>query len=297
LGDEPQHELMGRITGHLLEVMEVPWEYFPSEAAGVGPVLARADRYMQREGRPYALVMRKGTVAPYEEPPKPLAIRARDRQVATEDCFHEVPEGRPARAEALQRVVDLTSVDGTVVVATTGYTGRELAALADRPNQLYVVGSMGCASSLALGLSLARPDLRVVVVDGDGAALMRMGNLATIGAYGHSSLAHLLLDNEAHESTGGQATVSPGVDFAAVARACGYGSAVQGDRLEVIDRVLAGDPAAGARFGRLKIRSGTLPDLPRPALGPADVRERLMRHIGSGGQDRSRPAGAMGTPE
>ena len=102
--------------------------------------------------------------------------------------------------------------DSSVVIASTGFTGRELYALDDRNNHLYMVGSMGCASSLALGLALARPDLRVVVLDGDGAALMRMGNFATIGAYPAANLVHVLLDNEAHDSTGAQATVSASLE-------------------------------------------------------------------------------------
>ncbi|MGM2890697.1 thiamine pyrophosphate-dependent enzyme, partial [Bacillus cereus group sp. BC70] len=87
-----------------------------------------------------------------------------------------------------------------VVLASTGFCGRELYAIDDRPNQLYMVGSMGCVTPLALGLALARPDLRVVAVDGDGAALMRMGVFATLGTYGPANLTHVLLDNGAHES-------------------------------------------------------------------------------------------------
>ncbi len=116
----------------------------------------------------------------------------------------------------LRRIVAATDDAHTAVIATTGYTGRELFALADRPGHFYMVGSMGCAPALGLGLSLARPDLRVVVIDGDGAALMRMGNFASVGAHGRGNLLHILLDNQVHESTGGQATLSPGVDFSAV---------------------------------------------------------------------------------
>ena len=86
-----------------------------------------------------------------------------------------VVDGTAAPADILERVRAAASVDSDVIVATTGYTGRELYSIDDRPNHLYMVGSMGCASSLGLGLALARPDLRVVVIDGDGAALMRMG--------------------------------------------------------------------------------------------------------------------------
>ena len=108
------------------------------------------------------------------------------------------------------------------IVATTGYTGRELFALDDRSANFYMVGSMGCASSIGLGIALTRPDRRIIVLDGDGALLMRLGAMTTTGRCRPSNLIHILLDNASHESTGGQATASPGVDFCAIAAACGY---------------------------------------------------------------------------
>lgn len=280
LNDEPQHELMGPITGALLETMAVPWEYFPTETAQVRSTLERAEAYMAQEQRPYALVMRKGSVAPYFLPAqqKPNSPRTPAESISR---FNRSPKGRLSRTEALGRLIELTSEHDTVVIATTGYTGRELFALADRPNQLYMVGSMGCASSLGLGLSMARPDLRVIVLDGDGAALMRMGNFATIGAYGGSNLIHLLLDNEVHDSTGGQATVSAGVLFAEIARACGYPVAMAGDDLSLLNDLLNPLIDVGPRFGHLKIRPGAPKNLPRPKIKPPQVRERLMAHIGS----------------
>lgn len=96
-----------------------------------------------------------------------------------------------------------------VIVATTGYTSRELYTLVDADNQLYLVGSMGSASSFALGLALHQPRRRVWLAHGDGAALMRMGNLASIGALAPRNLFHIVLDNEAHESTGGKRPSAP----------------------------------------------------------------------------------------
>jgi phosphonopyruvate decarboxylase len=144
-----------------------------------------------------------------------------------------------------------------------------------------MVGSMGCASSLGLGLSLARPDLTVLVIDGDGAALMRLGNFATIGTYARSNLIHLVLDNEAHDSTGAQATVSAGVSFARIAQACGYGLALEGDNLALLDTLFAAPAHGRPRFGHLKICTGTLADLPRPSLTPDQALNRFMAHIGS----------------
>lgn len=282
VADEPQHALMGPITPTLLETMEIPWEPFPREAEAVEPALARAVRHMDETGRPYAFVMQKGSVAPY-----PLERRKLERpglQLPHAEWRGLPEDGLPSRREALERVIAHTPLDSTVVLASTGFCGRELYALDDRPNQLYMVGSMGCVMPLALGLSLARPDLHVVALDGDGAALMRMGAFATLGAYGRGNLTHLLLDNGTHDSTGGQATVSPQVSFAGVAAACGYASAIEGDDLSLIDTLLGQqaikDQARGPRFGRLTIRRGTPDGLPRPTISPADVKARLMRHLG-----------------
>lgn len=277
--DEPQHELMGRITGRMFETMCIPWEDFPACEDDIAPVLARAGDYIARESRPYALVMQKGAVAAH-----PLANRpapARPVPAAPRGTLADAADRRPLRAAALERVIAATPIEESIVIATTGFTGRELYALADRANHLYMVGSMGCASSLGLGLALARPDRHVVVVDGDGAALMRMGNFATLGAYGPPNLSHVVLDNEAHDSTGAQATVSRHVDFAGIAHAAGYAAAWRGQGVEDVDTFLARSRHGGAGLLHLKIRTGTLADLPRPTVAPAEVARRLMLHLAS----------------
>jgi phosphonopyruvate decarboxylase len=277
VADEPQHALMGPITPQMLDTMEIPWELFPTQSDAIGPALERATEYMDRTGRPYALVMQKGSVAPYELKRTGLSgVRAAGERASVGRFDGE----RVSRHDALERVIARTPKESTVVLASTGFCGRELYAIDDRDNQFYLVGSMGCVTPMALGLALSRPDLTVVALDGDGAALMRMGAFATLGAYGPSNLLHLLLDNGAHESTGGQATVSRGIDFASIASACGYALALDGDDIGVIDRLFAANAPEGARFARLSIGTGTPADLPRPKTTPEDVRARLQRHIG-----------------
>lgn len=282
--DEPQHELMGRITGALFDTMEIPWAPFPTEAADIGPALARAMAHLQTRERPYALVMAKGSVASGQgTAPARLAARPRGelQRLGPPDA------ARPTRAELLRTLIERTAADGSLLIASTGFAGRELYALADRAQHLYMVGSMGCASSLALGLALAQPARRVIVIDGDGAALMRMGNLATVGAYGPANLVHLVLDNEAHESTGAQATVSASVDFAAVAQACGYARALSGPAQAVLEAALHGGApdaataAPGPVLAHLKIATGTLAGLPRPSVTPPEVLRRLMAALGT----------------
>lgn len=265
--DEPQHELMGRITPGLLDLMGIPWSLFPESAADVPAVLDRAIAHMTETGRPFALIMRKGSVAPTALEPAPAAPQRR-ASVARVNA-------RPAATrQALLRVVQAAVKADDIVVATTGYTGRELYALEDRPNQIYMVGSMGCAMSFGLGLALARPERRVIVLDGDGAALMRLGAMAVLGHERPPNLVHVLLDNGLHESTGGQATVSDTVDFCAIAAACGYASVTAaGDPAQLHEEL--GWRSPGLRFIHVPMKPGVAADLPRPTVQPPEVAQRL----------------------
>jgi phosphonopyruvate decarboxylase len=280
LADEPQHELMGEITGQLFDTMRIPWEYFPASSDEILASLTRAKSHFAAHQRPYALVMRKGAVAPHELE-NPVAAKRNRATAINGPAFDAISlEMLPSRTASLQMIIDSTPLAGSVVLATTGFTGRELYAAADRDNHFYMVGSMGCASSLGVGLALARPDLQVVVVDGDGAALMRMGNMTTVGAYAGGNLTHILLDNEAHDSTGAQATVSPHVDFASIALACGYACVHRARDIDGLRNFLKSRTTNGPQFLHLKIKTGTIENLPRPSITPAAVLERLKQHIG-----------------
>jgi len=277
IADEPQHALMGPITPALLETMQIPWELFPSDSAAIGPVLDRAVAHMDGTGRPYCLLMQKGSVAPY-------GLES-SQGLGAPNAFAIVPSQphrkaqRASRQEALRCVVAHTPSGSTAILASTGFCGRELYAVDDRPNQIYMVGSMGCVVPWALGLALARPDLNVLAVDGDGAALMRMGAMATVGAYAPPNLKHLLLDNGAHDSTGGQATVSPSISLAGVAAACGYSRAIESADLGELAEWLEEPWRSGPSFARFFIRTGTPADLPRPSISPVEVKRRFMDHF------------------
>ena len=280
VADEPQHALMGPITPQLLELMQIPWELFPVRREEIAPALERATRHMDASGHPYALLMQKGTVAACDLEADPLTVARPPSHAPLVDAAAP-PRSLVSREQALTQVLACTTDAATVVLASTGFCGRELFALQDRPSHFYMVGSMGCVSAIALGLALSRPDLRVVALDGDGAALMRMGTFATIGAYAPPNLWHLLLDNAVHDSTGGQSTVSRRLSFAGIAAACGYASALQTAELGKIAAWLEAGPLTGPRFACLLTRPGSPADLPRPTLGPVAVKERLRRHIGA----------------
>ncbi|MDR9403017.1 MAG: phosphonopyruvate decarboxylase [Halothece sp. Uz-M2-17] len=272
--DEPQHELMGAITQSLLELMQIPWEYFPQKTENIATVLDKAVEYMQEYQRPYALVMQKGTVANCD-----LYSEAINK---FQSALVEKPVGDTrahfSRNEILQAIQAAVKPDA-ILLATTGYTGRELYAIADSDNQFYMVGSMGCVSSFGLGIALAQPDQQIVVLDGDGAALMRLGAMTTIGYERPANLCHILLDNQQHESTGGQSTVSHSVNFSAIAVACGYEKVGIATTLQQVTEWITTKPNL-LSFLHVKIKGGTPDKLPRPKITPVELAYRLRQFIG-----------------
>ncbi|WP_285819380.1 thiamine pyrophosphate-dependent enzyme [Helicobacter bilis] len=140
---------------------------------------------------------------------------------------------KPTRLEALEVLHTLAKDSKALLLATTGKCGRELYEIEDSPNQLYMVGSMGCVSSLSLGIAL-KSRQKVIAIDGDSALLMRLGALSTNAYYtkDRDNFCHILLDNESHDSTGGQFNLSPFVDFSSIAKSCGYGNVYIAESLE-----------------------------------------------------------------
>jgi phosphonopyruvate decarboxylase len=272
LQDEPQHELMGRITHGLLELMELPHRRFPRDAASLDAVLQEAREAMGR-GLPFALVMGKGDLA--EEALDQAFLTPPPRGGRT-----ELSEGgrRPTRLSILEHVLAAAPPDAPIVVST-GKAGRELFTLADRDQHLYQVGSMGCAAPMGLGIAMTTRR-RTIVLDGDGAALMKLGGLATVGAYQPPGLLHVILDNGVHDSTGGQATVSEGVDFAGVALACGYRAAFVCDDVAGFDTAFAQALAAtGPVLVHARIRPGSMTKLGRPTVAPHEVAQRFRAFL------------------
>jgi len=271
--DEPQHELMGQITGALLDTIRVPNAPFPQATQAITPALDEAEAAMAKGELPFAFIMPDGSVRDDGLSQSPIA----PPPAGTLSDFAE--HGTvPTRAAALERLLAMVP-EQAPIIATTGKSGRELFTLADRPQHLYLVGSMGCASGVGLGVAM-NSKRTVVVLDGDGAALMKLGTLATIGAMGPSNLLHVLLDNGVHDSTGGQGTVSPVVDFARVALACGYRQAMRCDSLEGLDQALKLALAStGPSLLHVKIAPGSMAKLGRPTVKPYDVARRFRDFV------------------
>jgi phosphonopyruvate decarboxylase len=265
----------------MLDVLKIRWEYFPREEAEAAAALDRAVSYMDKEALPFAFVMRKDSVAPAglrAEPDAPLTpVFSRSGLSPRKAACH-------SRRDML-KALRAAGRPGDAILATTGFTGRELYALGDAENQFYMVGSMGCLVSLALGIALVQPERRVIALDGDGAFLMRMGALAAVGHEKPKNLVHIVFDNGRYESTGNQATVSASVDIPAIAAACGYERVEDTVSAEGLADILRGHANNALTFVRAGIQSGTAADLPRPTITPAEAARRFAEYLKKVGRD------------
>jgi phosphonopyruvate decarboxylase len=265
--DEPQHVKQGRVMTAMLDAMEVPWFELDASMDDAGEVIAKACELMGERKVPVALLVRKGAFAKYR---------------LQKDRVTQFPMNREA---AVKCVVDLLGADD-VVISTTGKTSRELyeyrVARGDgHGNDFLTVGAMGHTASIAMGVAQARPEQRVVCLDGDGSVLMHMGALAIIGQSGLRNLLHLVINNGAHDSVGGQPTAGFDVDFVRIAQACGYSQALSvsepGDVAAALSR-LAG--AEGPVLLEIRVNKGARDDLGRPKSTPVENRDALMQRLG-----------------
>ncbi|MGF7048905.1 phosphonopyruvate decarboxylase [Paenibacillus sp. DS2015] len=273
--DEPQHELMGQITTQLLDLMEVSWAYLSSDITKVKEQIQKAIEHIKRD-RPFFFVVKKGTFQ--EEILQNQALKLTTHPFKR---IKSTADELPKRYEALSTIHSLKD-NNTVHLATTGKTGRELYEVEDDAGNFYMVGSMGCISSIGLGLALSQNHKDIVVIDGDGSLLMRMGSLATNGYYSPPNMLHILLDNNAHDSTGGQKTVSDNIDFIGITAACGYTKSLYVHNLEQLhSSIMAWKAEKGLTFLYLKIAPGSKKDLARPHIKPYEVKNRLRKFLNS----------------
>jgi phosphonopyruvate decarboxylase len=265
--DEPQHVTQGRVQQRLMEAIEVPFDVVGSDSDDFDRTIEAAVRAMGDDPRPRGLLIRGGTFSAYERPSSPE---------------RPLPMLRVHAVEAM-----LSSMGPTdVLVSTTGMTSREVFALRERRGEgherdFLTVGSMGHASQIALGLALARPDRSVYCLDGDGAFLMHMGGAATIGVMRPANLRHVVINNGAHDSVGGQPTAAREVDLPAIAAACGYRVAPTATSRGELDQSLAVMAAqAGPGFLEVRVASQARTDAGRPTIGPLENRTAFMSAFG-----------------
>lgn len=176
---------------------------------------------------------------------------------------------------AIQKILDYVGEDD-LVLSTTGMISRELFTIRDRPGNLYMIGSMGLASSLGLGVSLMNPGARVFVIEGDGSALMSLGTLPLIATEAPSNLIHVILDNEAYESTGAQPTISSDVSLATIGEATGYPHVASVENIEALDGALSDGAAMdGPRLIVVKASIVEREGIPRVSHAPEEIRDRF----------------------
>ncbi|MDP7506777.1 MAG: phosphonopyruvate decarboxylase [Candidatus Woesearchaeota archaeon] len=264
--DEPQHKKMGRITESLLDVLEVPHEILPDDPAQIASVMERAVAYMRDNGSAYAILIKKGTLEEYKAKKKM-------------ETNYEM-----SREDAIKAIVD--SLDGSEVISSTiGKTSRELFEYReilgqDHCKDFLTVGSMGCTASIANGIALSDPNSPVFIFDGDGAVIMQMGTLATIGHYEAKNLYHIVFDNGSYDSTGGQPTVSPTVDLGKVALACGYkGAKTVETKADLVEAIKYLKSSEGPQMLIVKVNKGAREDLGRPTTTPIENKEAFMEKL------------------
>lgn len=265
--DEPQHVKQGKITLPLLDAMGIRHEILSQDETEFRSQLDGAVRHMSETGEAFAFIVRKNTFEPY-------TLQR-----------HEVNEYPLSREEAIQKVAASLSAKD-VIVSTTGMISRELFEYRTAQGQgherdFLTVGSMGHASQIALGIALEKTDRRVWCFDGDGAALMHLGSVAIIADKAPENFVHVIFNNGAHDSVGGQPTVGLKVNLAGIAKAAGYKDAVSvttaedlGSALKVLKTI------RGPVLLEVRVHRGNRKDLGRPTTTPIQNRDALMEFMG-----------------
>ncbi len=260
--DEPQHVKQGKVTTGLLNVMGVNYEVLSREEDKAAKQIEKAAKALANK-EVFALVIEKDTFEDY----KLQNVEVNDLTMS--------------REEAIQTVAAALG-EKDCIVSTTGMISRELFEYRAAMNQgherdFLTVGSMGHASQIALGIALAQPDRRVWCFDGDGAAIMHMGSMAIVANKAPKNYVHVVFNNGAHDSVGGQPTVGLKIDLPAVAKAVGYKATYSVDSKAELENVLAkvstfDSPA----LLEIKVKKGNRKDLGRPTTTPIQNKEALM---------------------
>lgn len=265
--DEPQHVKQGKITLPLLDAMGIRHEILSQDETEFRSQLDGAVRHMSETGEAFAFIVRKNTFEPY-------TLQR-----------HEVNEYPLSREEAIQKVAASLSAKD-VIVSTTGMISRELFEYRTAQGQgherdFLTVGSMGHASQIALGIALEKTDRRVWCFDGDGAALMHLGSVAIIADKAPENFVHVIFNNGAHDSVGGQPTVGLKVNLAGIAKAAGYKDAVSVTTAEDLGSALKTlKTMRGPVLLEVRVHRGNRKDLGRPTTTPIQNRDALMEFMG-----------------
>ncbi len=264
--DEPQHVKQGKVTCTLLDAMQVPYEILSENEEDLPAQFEKAYKYIKENNAQYAFVIRKGTFDEYKLQK------------------NEAVNGNMSREEAIEKIM-LSAAPSTAFVSTTGMASRELYELRDKHGMSHekdflTVGGMGHASQIALTIAMNKKDRQVYCIDGDGAAIMQMGGMATIGSRKPNNYVHFILNNGAHDSVGGQPTVGRQIDLCAIARGCGYENVVKAETPEALEAVLKDQKTKEMlTFVEVIVTKGARKDLGRPKSTPIENKKALMSFL------------------
>lgn len=263
--DEPQHVKQGKITTSLLDVMGIGYEVLSKEEEAAARQIEKAMGSIRETGEAFALVVEKDTFDSY-------ALQNVERNEYT-----------MSREDAI-RMVAASITEDAIIVSTTGMISRELfeyrTAMGQRHERDFLtVGSMGHASQIALGIALQHPERRVYCFDGDGASIMHMGNMAIVGSRRPKNFVHVVFNNGAHDSVGGQPTVGYDIDLVEIAKAVRYERAVRVCGAEELKEALEGLLDEGLQLIEVRVKKGNRKDLGRPTTTPIQNKEALMAFL------------------
>lgn len=265
--DEPQHKKQGRVTCSLLDAMEIPYVIMSTDENELKKQIQVCCKSICERKAPFAFVIRKDTFATY-------TLKN-----------NKVVNAQMSREEAIECVM-LNTDENAVFVSTTGMASRELYELREKHGfkhnrDFLTVGSMGHASQIALTIALNQPNRTVYCIDGDGATIMQMGGLTTVGTRAPSNYRHILINNGAHDSVGGQPTVGLEINLPGIAEAAGYKNvySVQ-TKEELIEKLNKIKNITGTTMLEIKTCKGARKDLGRPKTTPVENKVALMEFMG-----------------
>jgi phosphonopyruvate decarboxylase len=264
--DEPQHVKQGRITLKMLETLEIPYDILPDNIEDTTTILTKAFDYMNKFQSPYALVVRKKTFEEYKLKNK----TAQSYELSREDVI---------------KLILNELNDDDIILSTTGFTSRELFECREQMNQdhhkdFLTVGSMGHVSQIALGIAMSSSKRQVYCLDGDGSLIMHMGSLGIIGSKSPKNFRHIILNNAAHDSVGGQPTVGNEIDVVAMAINCKYKVAYRAEtKTEVIDKIHLLKSIEGPVLLEIKVKTGHREELGRPTKSPKENKKAFMNFL------------------
>lgn len=264
--DEPQHVKQGKVTTGLLNTMGINYTVLSKDEESAAKQIKAASEYMRATNECYALVIEKDTFDAY----KLQNVEVNSLTLSREEAIKQVAASIEPNA---------------CIVSTTGMISRELFEYRTAQNEgherdFLTVGSMGHASQIALGIALQKPDRRVYCFDGDGASIMHMGNMAITASMKCRNYVHVVFNNGAHDSVGGQPTVGLKIDLCAVAKAVGYKAAYSVDTMDGLNSILQQlKDEQGPVLLQVCVKKGNRKDLGRPTTTPVQNKEALMAFL------------------